>query len=1369
MKRKIHIILSILLILALAMSSLGMTMAEPAQGQGTTPTPQGLEIGADETTPPPTATDTADGPEPTPTPAATSPAADPTPAPANTAAQPVRPAALTGAVNPSAVITAFNPTPYSNSDDPGTHYIVVDKGTAQYKIPLPGTLKATAQGGEADAYTVSVTQWDCVGTVDNSDNLVPGGGYDPQTPGVYRFAPTLELGEATLADGLAPPTVDVAVTMGLGIRPLANGTIDITGMASVSDIQTAIQNEIDDTAAGTVTVSGSFSGADTALMLTIPTGVKVEWGAAYSGSIGSGDALIALYDSGTFEVSAGGSVENGGAGHGIVSSYAGMTVNVNGGTVTAGNTAILSSVNTSVDVTGGTVSGDAGIYTNGSVTVSGGVVQAAGSGDAIHSINGTVTVSGGTVQAAGSGSAIRASGRVTMSGGTVSAATGYAILTRGINSVNVSGGFVFAYGSDITGTGDVINTDGTLSVSGTGVVCAWDETQGTTTYIEESATDLIFHPNSASAAWGRSGTQSGIRYANGANTGFFEVSGVTVNAPTLQDKINDPAAYSTGGTGTAVDPYVIEADDETITAGITVADISSGNAARHVKITGSAAAAANATLLRGVGCTDDLFTVPAGSSLTLTNITLDGNGGNITSDGSLVLNRGTLTVGSGAALINNKTSTSTYGGGGVYNLGGTFTMTGGKISGNASDGYYGGGGVFNDYDGTTVGTFNMTGGEISGNFATDGAAFSIGGGVLNRDSAFVMTGGEISNNSAELYGGGVYNSIGTFDMSGGKISGNSADLYGGGVCNSSCTASMTGGEISGNSSGTHGGGVFNDASSTLDLSGGTFSDNISGARGGAIYNSGTLIVSGANITMTGNSAADSGHMVYNGSSKLIQSGTGSVSLTYLSGAGIYTRPGQTVSLDATLTINDDIAITGQDVSFYVGGVFVGKSAADEGYADLSYMSTSPGLYPVTGDYAGMAANSPINTINGFVRVGAEDLSLTGPTDMTLTQGYAAASSDAFTVTGDPAPTVTIDNNYGNKITWNAAAKKLDIAPGLAAGSYPITLTANNGILSGYPSGTFDVTHAFTLTVNASPLTCTITYNANGGSGSMTDGMVAQGGNYTIAQSAFTRRGHTFTGWNTAADGSGTAYADGATIQNVQGDITLYAQWKESGGQTPYSVLSHFGTWTGSGTATAKVNADYSKFIRLLLSSNVVDPSNYVKSDGSTVIILKESYLKTLANDTYTFRAEFTDGYADLTLTVNVPEPDDAVDVTGVKLNKAALTLTLGKSETLTATVSPDNATDKGVTWKSSDTSIATVDENGLVKGVKAGKATITATTSDGGYTATCEVTVTDAAGLPQTGDSGNMMLWMITGLSSILAGLCLLIWRKRQQLKENAL
>ena len=100
-----------------------------------------------------------------------------------------------------------------------------------------------------------------------------------------------------------------------------------------------------------------------------------------------------------------------------------------------------------------------------------------------------------------------------------------------------------------------------------------------------------------------------------------------------------------------------------------------------------------------------------------------------------------------------------------------------------------------------------------------------------------------------------------------------------------------------------------------------------------------------------------------------------------------------------------------------------------------------------------------------------------------------------------------------------------------------------------------------------------------------------------------------------------------------------------------------------------------------------------------------------------------------------------VSVTEVTLDKTELTLTEGETETLTATVKPDNADNRKVAWSSDKTDVATVDGAGKVTAVKAGEAVITVTTEDGGKTATCKVTV-KAKAVPVTGVEVNP--WAVT-------------------------
>jgi len=92
-------------------------------------------------------------------------------------------------------------------------------------------------------------------------------------------------------------------------------------------------------------------------------------------------------------------------------------------------------------------------------------------------------------------------------------------------------------------------------------------------------------------------------------------------------------------------------------------------------------------------------------------------------------------------------------------------------------------------------------------------------------------------------------------------------------------------------------------------------------------------------------------------------------------------------------------------------------------------------------------------------------------------------------------------------------------------------------------------------------------------------------------------------------------------------------------------------------------------------------------------------------------------------TITVYDGTYVIPVTGVSLDESSITLDVGGNQTLTATVTPDNATNKKVRWTSDNETVATVSEDGVVTAVAGGTAVITATTHDGLFTATCTVTV----------------------------------------------
>jgi uncharacterized repeat protein (TIGR02543 family) len=96
---------------------------------------------------------------------------------------------------------------------------------------------------------------------------------------------------------------------------------------------------------------------------------------------------------------------------------------------------------------------------------------------------------------------------------------------------------------------------------------------------------------------------------------------------------------------------------------------------------------------------------------------------------------------------------------------------------------------------------------------------------------------------------------------------------------------------------------------------------------------------------------------------------------------------------------------------------------------------------------------------------------------------------------------------------------------------------------------------------------TVAFNANGGSGTIADQSASIA--TVLTSNAFTKAGYTFNGWNTAADGTGTAYADGASY-SFEADVTLYAQWKAALANTGFDGVPYLATGGVLGLAGALI-------------------------------------------------------------------------------------------------------------------------------------------------------------------------------------------------------
>lgn len=147
-------------------------------------------------------------------------------------------------------------------------------------------------------------------------------------------------------------------------------------------------------------------------------------------------------------------------------------------------------------------------------------------------------------------------------------------------------------------------------------------------------------------------------------------------------------------------------------------------------------------------------------------------------------------------------------------------------------------------------------------------------------------------------------------------------------------------------------------------------------------------------------------------------------------------------------------------------------------------------------------------------------------------------------------------------------------------------------------------------------------------------------------------------------------------------------------------------------------------------SEILSPT-FVPSDTTNEAVTWKSSNESVATvDVFGKVTAVSAGHAVITstshdgnLTASCNVTVNAVPLKGISLSKSTDTIYVGKTDTLQPIFTPSNASDTKVTWTSSNSSIATVDENGVITGIKAGTTTIKAVSEDGSYEASCNVTI----------------------------------------------
>ena len=216
-------------------------------------------------------------------------------------------------------------------------------------------------------------------------------------------------------------------------------------------------------------------------------------------------------------------------------------------------------------------------------------------------------------------------------------------------------------------------------------------------------------------------------------------------------------------------------------------------------------------------------------------------------------------------------------------------------------------------------------------------------------------------------------------------------------------------------------------------------------------------------------------------------------------------------------------------------------------------------------------------------------------------------------------------------------------------------------------------------------------------------------------------------WTSSNGTVATVNQNGKVTAESVGAATITAKAGEQSATCTITVKQEVAA-TGVEILNAPETLDYGTPLKL--EAKVIPDTatnqevTWSSNKDSIATIDKDGNVKTVGEGDVTFTVKTEDGGHEAYCTIKIVKTGEEVAVTDVSLDKSTLKLNKGARGKLTATVEPTNATNPAVSWSSSKQEVATVDGEGNVSAVGGGTATITVTTVEGGFTATCEVTVT---------------------------------------------
>ena len=500
----------------------------------------------------------------------------------------------------------------------------------------------------------------------------------------------------------------------------------------------------------------------------------------------------------------------------------------------------------------------------------------------------------------------------------------------------------------------------------------------------------------------------------------------------------------------------------------------------------------------------------------------------------------------------------------------------------------------------------------------------------------------------------------------------------------------------------------------------------------------SLTVGGGSLTATGGSSSGRGIYFYGPSSSNIKlsvsnnaivradggiaSGVNEDEVVTTDGTGIVFNNG-TGTVYGSVTLQDNLEIGESESLDIPSGASLtipsGTTLTNEGTVTNSGTLTNNGTINNSGTLPG--------NIQGTA---PPSITTTSPlTDGTVGTAYSAT----LAAMGNPTLwtwSASTGRTLPNGLTLNESTGTISGNP-TTAGTYNFTVKATNSGGSDSEQLSITISPAATVSVTGVSLNIGTLNLTEGGTGTLTATVEPDNAtNKTVLWSSDNPGVATVNNGVVTARSVGTANITVTTVdQNRTATcaVTVTAR--------TYNISADTATMNFGSVSEGYAAAPAEQTVTITNRGNQTVTLNQPTAENYEIGTLTATTLAPSATATFTVQPKADLGVGTYNETITISGSDgartsltasftvDAIPVTGVSLNTGTLNLTEGGTGTLTATVEPDNATNKNVTWNSDNTSVATVDASGKVTAVSAGTATITVTTSDSSFTDTCSVTV----------------------------------------------